>query len=117
MLSGGWISERVAGDREHILALEEVQLAADLELLLAEHAVDDLVLRNRGEHIDTTRGEPARNRPVAIDGVAQDPLGALFWRLAVDQVLGLRAIGLAGRADIHRDDQRLAADHCRSHSL
>ena len=57
-------------------------------------SVLDLALRDRGEHIDVTLGELGADRPVAIGGIAQDPVGPSLWRLAVDQVLGLRAVGL-----------------------
>ena len=49
-----------------------------------------------GASTSTSRSaSSARTGPVAVSGVTEDPLGPPLGRLGVDQVLGLRAVGLS----------------------
>jgi hypothetical protein len=79
----------------------------DLEIVLAQATLDNLALRDRGEHVDITLGELRSDRPVALRGVAQHPLRAPRSGLGVDEMLGLRTVGLTRRRDLDGRDQRL----------
>ena len=90
----GWAGDRAGVD-------------VDREVALAQTAVDDLALGDRGEHVDISLGQLGADRAVAVGGVAQHPPRAPLVGLGIDQVLGLRPVGLAGRRDINGRDQRL----------
>jgi len=55
----------------------------DRELALAQNALLDLALGHRREDVDPALGELGADRTIAVGSVAEDPLRALFWRLAV----------------------------------
>ena len=89
----------------------------DSEVALAQPVLDDRALGDGREHVDVALGQLGADRPVAVGGVAEHPPRPPRRGLGVDQVLGLRAVLLAGGRDVDRGDQRLAVLVAAAESL